>query len=53
MLTLSHKFDCNQFATRDLAEKRLLIDGGINVKEMKSVLSLPQLGEIFGQDLNL
>lgn len=52
MLTLSHKFDCNQFADRSLAEKRLLIDGGINVKEMKG-LSLPELGQLFSQDLNL
>jgi hypothetical protein len=53
MVMLSHKFDCNQFSDRTLAEKRLLIDGGIDVKEMKSILSLPQLGEIFSQDLNL
>ncbi|WP_274644437.1 hypothetical protein [Pseudomonas serbica] len=52
MLTLSHTLDCNQFADRSLAEKRLLIDGGINVKDMKG-LSLPELGQLFSQDLNL
>jgi hypothetical protein len=52
MLTLSHTFDCNQFADRSLGEKRLLIDGGINIKDMKG-LSLPELGQLFSQDLNL
>ena len=52
MLMLSHTFDCNHFADRPLTDKRLLIDGGIDVKDMKG-LSLPELGHLFGQDLNL
>lgn len=51
MLTLNHDLDCSTFVGRSYAEKRLLIDVGLDIQKLG--FSVEETGKVFGEDLGL
>ena len=51
MLALNHDLDCSTFVGRSYAEKRLLIDVGLDIQKLG--FTVEETGKVFGEDLGL